>query len=187
VDAENFIAIFDNFLSRIDEIDFDDAARLRADCEKSKSNILRNYSDLNFYVKGKYMYSSHEHTRLDRHKCAACFMVAILNELDLDLKKYKSSLTKEKVAILAGLGILHFFITHDNKNLNDAGFVVYVKGNDFDFPKSICDKKGYENNWAIELFHSYKEESLFVLSLSNELFLIEQHNRSLYEEKQRLT
>jgi len=179
---EDFITLFDNFLNMVDEIKFENASMLRLDCEKSKPNILRNYSDLNFYVKGAYMRnSSQEIPRLDRHKCAACFMIAILNELDLTITNYKSPLIKEKIAALAGLGILHFFITCDNRNLKDVGFATFIKEKDFVFPANVGDKNEYMKNWTLELFHSFKENRTFILSLSNELFLIEQHNRQIFE------
>lgn len=125
--------------------------------------------------------SSQEIPRLDRHKCAACFMIAILNELDLTITNYKSPLIKEKIAALAGLGILHFFITCDNRNLKDVGFATFIKEKDFVFPANVGDKNEYMKNWTLELFHSFKENRTFILSLSNELFLIEQHNRQIFE------
>ena len=179
MEEANFNTLFDIFLERVkEEVGIEFYITLCRDLTKSKSRMFRNYSDVNTYAKASYMKRKND-LLLDRHKCAACFMVSVLNELDLNVKDYKSDLIKEKIAILAGLGIMHFMIVRNNKNYKDSGFVSFLKERDFEFPEPICDKNQYLKNWALELGHAYKEDRIFILSLSNELFLIEQYNRCL--------
>jgi hypothetical protein len=174
----NFNKLFDVFLDRVkEEIGVEYSTIMCTDFKRSKSRIFRNYSDVNIYTKSSYM-KHRAGLLLDRHKCAACFMVAILNELDLNVKNYNSDLIKEKIAILAGLAIMHFMIVRNSPNYKDLGFISFIKEKDFVFPDTICDKNQYLKNWALELGHAYKEDRIFILSLSNELFLIEQYNRT---------
>jgi len=182
MEEANFNTLFDDFLERVKEIDVEHLTNLCSDVAKSKSRMFRNYSDVNYYTKASYM-KRRDGLFLDRHKCAACFMVCVLNELDLNIKDYNSDLIKEKIAILAGLGIVHFMIVRNSRNYNDAGFISFLKNRDWEFPAPICDKNQYLKNWALELGHAYKEDRIFVLSLSNELFLIEQYNRRLAEKQ----
>ncbi|MCL1947292.1 MAG: hypothetical protein FWF51_09130 [Chitinivibrionia bacterium] len=179
MEEANFNTLFDVFLEKVkEEVGIEFYTTLYRDFTKSKSKMLRNYSDVNFYAKASYMKHKND-LLLDRHKCAACFMISVLNELDLNIDDYNSNLIKEKIAILAGLGIMHFMIVRNNHNYKDSGFISFLKDSDFEFPEPICDKNQYLKNWALELGHAYKEDRIFILSLSNELFLIEQYNRCL--------
>jgi hypothetical protein len=152
------------------------------DLERSKVPMMRCYSGINSSVKFDYMKISEG--RLDRHKCAAAFMVATLNGLKLEKCAViaQNEFLLEDIAIHIGLIILRTFICFDSKNHKNAGIIAFLnESKGFVFPEPICDSKPYIKNWALELYYARKAEALFVLSLSDKLFLLESYNRALAE------
>jgi hypothetical protein len=149
--------------------------------EKSKSRIFRNYEDINYYAKVEYMKKprNNKPQLLDRHKFVASFIIAFLNELNLENYKDESNLTKEKISLIIGLSVFRFFIISDASSHNDATFTARLKSDGWIFPPLICDNNKYVKNWVSELFFAYEEERLFVLSLAHELFLLETYNREI--------
>ncbi|MDR2693031.1 MAG: hypothetical protein LBB74_02305 [Chitinispirillales bacterium] len=114
---------------------------------------------------------------LDRHKCVSSFMIAFLENFQT---KTEASIGLERVAISMGLHILKIFIREDCKDHNDMSLINLIERNGgFKFPKCECDDEPYIDNWALGLHYDRKRNRLSVLSLSNVLFLIEQHNRNL--------
>jgi len=182
----HFNALFDDVINRLGSpnlgLSSDQIQALRSDFNSSKIFMLRNYDGVKSRIKGRYM--EDPAGLLDRHKCAASFMVATMNELKLDNSAHlnKSKYLKEKVAIVAGLSVLRTFIVGDNANYKNAGIIAFLDENDgFKFPEVISDHKPYHQNWALELHYAYKEDKLFVPSLSHQLFCIERHNMQLLE------
>jgi len=138
---------------------------------------------------------------LDRHKCAAAFMISFLDWIDLPADKVKP-LTKEKISLVAGTTIMSLMlreeleewkekdaakkITEENdtrkyKECKETVEYLDNHGNEFCFPAIICDTKKYAHNFALGLHYSQKENRLFILSLANELFGIERYTRQLAE------
>jgi hypothetical protein len=120
---------------------------------------------------------------LDRHKCAACFMVAFMKKLkipSLEQSPSTSKLFREKMAIDVGLNILITMIRCDTRATN-AEFIDFLDNsqNLFVFPDILCDERPYEHNWALGLYYDRQKERLSVLSLSNTLFWVESYNRQL--------
>jgi hypothetical protein len=118
---------------------------------------------------------------LDRHKHAAAFMVACLSKLetrDLDDNPQVIKLIREDLAIKMGLGILILMVKAEGGEKN-AQIIDYWEnnGNKLNFPGLLCDSGDYETNWAVGLYRARQNGKLFVLSLANDLFLIESHNR----------
>lgn len=119
---------------------------------------------------------------LDRHKCTAAFMMAVLEAFPLPENK----LNKEYFAIGIGMIILKIFIYQECKSSADLGFIDFLdRQNGLAFPKCDCDIEPYEYNWALGIHYDREKEIgknvriLSPLSLSNILFLIEKYNRHL--------
>lgn len=145
--------------------------------EKHKTALFRCYDGVRSNVRFRYMQNPDSH--LDRHKCAAAFMISFLNVFEIK----EHLLNKEKLAINLGLLILKIFINTKNKNYRDAAMVIFIDKHGFKFPDSICDEGTYKHNWALGLYYDRKEGILSALSLANALFLIESHNRNLARAK----
>jgi hypothetical protein len=156
-----------------------DAAQLVNIVERSKNAIRGEYLANNSLLKAKYM--KDPNGRLDRHKCAACFMVAFMKKFIIERDNEKFEYYREKLAILAGLTVVGTFIKGRDSCDNTEIIAFLTRNNAFEFPKLLCDKvSSYERNWAIELRSMYNQNQPFsVLSLSDKLFLIESYNRQL--------
>jgi hypothetical protein len=160
--------------------------------ESSRADIETEYEERRDEVKKRLMLPDEGVLLLDRHKCAACFMVAFLKKLDikkLEDSPATSKLLREKIAIIVGQSILITMLVErgcDGENPNreeDAKLVSFLKGKDnqFVFPAPLCDEGDYTHNWALGLFYDRVggDGNLPVLSLANILYLIEIHNRHL--------
>jgi len=147
---------------------------------KSQSKIQQKYEEIRKDAKERYMEKSKG--LLDRHKCAAAFMIAFLTELPVgDASKIGKELVREKLAIIAGLTVLAIFVTEDNSDKDYRKFTEYLKNkNGFILPQNKHDTKPYTNNWAMELYHARVEKKLFLPSLAHELFYIERYNKMAF-------
>lgn len=141
--------------------------------KKRKAQMFRNYVAIRNSAKLGYM--QNPKGLLDRHKCAAAFMMAFLSQTSLEDK----NVHKEIVAILIGLYILKIFINSPNDDYNDPAMAAYIEANDFSFPKCKCDEGLYVHNWALGIHYDYKEGKLSILSLANALFMVEAYNRRI--------
>jgi len=143
-----------------------------------KVPICKVYNSLRTSIKTAYMYDSAR--PLDRHKCAAAFMVAFLNALPIK----ESLLNKEELAISIGMLILKIFIFEECNKCLDFGFIDFIeKQEGLVFPTCECDMEPYEYNWALGIHYDRNIEkvknarALSPLALSNTLFMIEKYNR----------
>jgi len=188
MNERTFSAIFADIMDFINShvTDTESAKRFRDMLVRSKDDIWSQYDGVKNIIKTHYM--DDPNGLLDRHKCAACFIVACLNGLKINEANGQNNLNREKLALFFGLTVLQTFIVLSNKNHEDAGMVSFMKqnGDMLVYPKCIKDFNQYQHNWALELFYARKNDSLFVLSLSHELFYIERYNRERWEV-QRLT
>jgi hypothetical protein len=175
---KTFNFIFDCILQSTENI-FSDKTKASHFCEhlkRRKRDICISYTGINNTVKANYMEGSAR--LLDRHKCAASFMIAFMEKLDAKVDK----LGLERMAILIGLIVLKLFISFENRNYCDSGIISFIeKNNGFVFPPRICDDRPYFDSWALELYYARKENKLFALSVSHVLFCIETHKRQLVE------
>jgi len=167
---------------------------------QNRERIEEEYTYINRRIKRKYMSTCDG--LLDRHKCAAAFMMAFLEIIETPHKQglfYKT--LKERFAIFAGLSIMATMMREELLDMESKRFggvfvddakykecrdtIAYWKKNngEFVFPNVICDSNPYHNNWALELHYAQQENRLFALSLANELFCIETHNRQLAKEE----
>jgi hypothetical protein len=153
--------------------------------KKSRVRIEVSYNNNNKDTKGKFMRKNVVQI-LDRHKCAACFIIAFMEGLEIEENCFSSlSLRiKEKLAIYIGLQIMKLFIINvDNPKLSainkkaDAKLIKHLKSNNnFSIPQKICDNKEYLINWTSELHYALEERKLFALSISHQLFLLETYS-----------
>jgi hypothetical protein len=144
--------------------------------ENRKGLLFRAYDGARSNVRFRYMQNPNSH--LDRHKCAAAFMVAFLEIFE---DKDNNALNIEFFAITLGLLILKIFINTRSERYRDSKMVVFIEKTGFVFPSSICDEGTYKHNFALGIYYDRKENVLSALSLANALFLIESHNRILAE------
>jgi hypothetical protein len=158
-----------------------DSERLIRIVERSKPAILGEYLANNSLVKATHM--KDPDGRLDRHKCAACFMVAFMKKLIIERDNDKYENYRERLAILAGLTVMGTFIKGRDSYDNTEILAFLTKNDGFELPELLCDKVSYERNWALELRSVYRGkdsgQKFSVLALSDELFLIESYNRQL--------
>ena len=179
-----FEAVFNSLIETIeDTMPERDVVILCGLLRKSQNEICREYIDIRNCAKERYM--KRRNGRLDRHKCAAAFMIAFLNKLDTgSAVRAAKNLVREKLAIVAGLTVLGVFMESDEPTKDHLDFLRHLKKNGgFASPETKCDNKPYSENWAMELYHARLEKKIFLPALAHELFFIEQYNRLFYEKR----
>lgn len=156
---------------------------------QAQSAIWQRYSELNDYCKRNYMKSSDE--KIDRHKVAACYMIAICSVQPMFVREeYKEKLgstlaINETLAITVGLSVLRSFIiaaVRANKNdiysteeveklvkAFDGGIVVP--------PENMVNHGDYIENFSNELYYAVSEGKACILSFAHELYLLELFTR----------
>jgi len=146
--------------------------------EEQKATICEGYNSINYRIKTIFM--ENDKGQLDRHKCAASFMVAFLENFVIPEDKRN----KERIAIFLGMLILKVFITEECRNNSDLSFIEFINRNKgLKFPKCVCSEDPYDFNWSLGMFHDRNTGILSVLALSNILFQIENHNRMLFKNE----
>lgn len=148
----------------------------------AQNAIWERYVEYNTYCKTNYMKNPHE--RIDRHKVAACYMLAIasVSPIRFDISSYelsdKHSIANELLAITVGLSILRAFIlneideseeTEETKRLLKKKVSLGIKTPDERYVRHGI----YEVNYANELYYSLHEGNYNILSIAHELFLLE--------------
>jgi len=176
-DNGTFFAIFDILIKEVDvapSLNKRHRALLTESLKKSAVRICDRYTTVRDNVKINYMERGLD-ARLDRHKCAAAFVIAVLEELDIKDAALSETLVREYLAIQAGLIVLGAFIGED-KDTSLAEFLDKNKG--FALPQIIHkSRQKYLYIWAMELHYLKKEDKLSVLSLAHELFYLESYNK----------
>jgi hypothetical protein len=160
--------------------------------DAARSEIEDRYAAINRHTKDSFMkLVESEEIRLDRHKCAAAFMIAFLEKLKFDPNALPIPTIKERLAIRIGLSIMLTMIKDMNDKTTEeirreSAFAIFLtkNNNNFKFPDVLSDTNPYEKNWELELYFANQDNRLFILSIANELFFIEKYNRMLAEEKQ---
>jgi hypothetical protein len=78
--------------------------------------------------------------------------------------------------------LLKIFIQKECRDIANMGLIEFInKNGGLRYPPCVCDKNSYLNTWMTELYCARKEDRLFVLSISNNLFMIETYNRQRAE------
>jgi hypothetical protein len=178
-----FDAIFNSLIETIeDTMPEKDVAVLCSLLRRAQNDICCEY--VNVRDGAKEIYMKHTNRRLDRHKCAAAFMIAFLNKLDTGNNgRIVKNLVREKLAIVAGLTVLETFMEADELTKENLNFINCLKKNNgFVSPDVQCDNKPHSENWAMELYHARIEGKIFLPALAHELFFMEQYNRLFYKK-----
>jgi hypothetical protein len=195
--------IFENVKEAVTNLlsDKTEATALCTIVERSKYGIRNELCTAENLVKGTYM-KRKEDLRLDRHKRGACVIVAFMKKLIVEEDNARFEIYREKLAILAGLSVMGTLLLGERQNNSEKemSFKEHLKNKRcFDLPDTLCDEVGsYEDCWRLELREAYKvdralaqmekpqKEALLlqsikcgfsILSIANELFLIESYNR----------
>jgi hypothetical protein len=189
-DKDVFEILIDDYIAKNKQKSLQNqhVARLHKTLENSKSDIIKSYEGLRDFVKQMYMKTPKG--LLDRHKIAASFTIACMNELlitdkkgDLPKNEVVYNLTVVEASINMGITVLTTMICKGNTNYKDAGLIAHLKkNNNMFYPlEVICDENEFKENWKMELYHAYADKKLFILSLSHEFFSLEAYNRKLAE------
>lgn len=147
-----------------------------------KEEIWEKYVSLNSYCKTNYMKSSIG--KIDRHKVAACYMIAIAITRPMRfIKKIDGEnvalAINEKLAITIGLSLVRAFAIaaiNDNKSLSEnekkKQIDKFSKG--IKTPEnSLINHGTYIENFANEIYFTSSEGKMSILSLAHELYLLE--------------
>jgi len=150
--------------------------------EASQEAVKAEYEEVRRKAKKAFMVD--EKGLLDRHKCAAAFMIAILKGLDTSSVDGNPSVRKtvrEHLSLTAGQIILVNMIDDDYENPQNTQVVDYWRANNYAirYPETLKGTGKYIDNWAVELYHARKNDLLFVLALAHEIFCLETYNRQL--------
>lgn len=146
-----------------------------------KEEIWQKYVSLNNYCRQNYMTQTVE--KLDRHKVAACYMVAIaaLKPMrfveKIDGKAVPLAIN-ETLAITVGLSIIRAYaIAAINKDFGDTAEASDLAAKFEDGIKmpegDLINHGDYLNNYANELYFAVAEGKICVLSIAHELYLLE--------------
>ena len=146
----------------------------------AKEEIWKKYVKLNAYCKTTYMKSPEG--RIDRHKVAACYMIAIVTSKPMRFSGISEDIElslNEMLAITVGLSLVRAFalaeidgdtkLSSEEKCQKCEKFSKGVK-----LPESHLVKHGtYLNNYAHELFFTAEEGKISILPIAHELYLLE--------------
>ena len=151
--------------------------------QAAKDEIWKQYVFLNTKLKNQYMQDSSK--ILDRHKVAACYMVAICNVKPLRFNKPSIAkpnnyfIANELVAISVATTLVVNFVIAATKNSSALTETqkqeIYDKFKDgICFPeKEITNHGEYITNYAMELYLSNIKSDFNLLSIAHELYLLE--------------
>ncbi|MDR2729189.1 MAG: hypothetical protein LBB56_08645 [Chitinispirillales bacterium] len=147
--------------------------------KRSRVVLKVEYENIKKHTKENYM--EDKKGLLDRHKCAASFMIAILQKMelaDIERSNQVSKVIRGKIAMEVGIAILVTMTKHDAKPENKIIIDYWNNNNNkINFPNVLCDRVEYRRNWASELCYALRDNKLFVPAIANELFLLDVYNR----------
>jgi hypothetical protein len=144
---------------------------------RSKTQIIKNYDEIRGDLRKK-CETRTDYVLLDRHKCIASFMLAILNYLIVEERE----LSKEYFAIFIGLAMLRVAIIKEGSITKNCKMINHLNDKGFLFPKCIRDCEPYVRTWALGIHYGRLSGKLSVLSIANTLYWVERYNRDLVGE-----
>ncbi len=147
-----------------------------------KEEIWEKYVALNAYCKINYMKSPEG--KIDRHKVAACYMIAIAMIRPMRFVKKIDNrevplAINEILAITVGLSLVRAFAIaaiRENKNISteDADGLVAKFDDGIKVPEGhLVNHGNYLDNYANEIYFATSEGKICILSLAHELYLLE--------------
>lgn len=147
-----------------------------------KEEIWEKYVSLNTYCKNNYMKSAEG--KIDRHKVAACYMIAIaiLRPMRFVAKVDNKGVPlaiNETLAITVGLSLIRAFaiaVIRENEHIppKEADMLVAKFKDGIKVPEGHLVNHGvYLDNYANEIYYTASEGKINILSLAHELYLLE--------------
>lgn len=147
-----------------------------------KEEIWEKYVSLNTYCKINYM--KFPEGKIDRHKVAACYMIAIAMLRPMKFVKKIDNrevplAINETLAITVGLSLVRAFAIaaiRENKDINkeEADVLVAKFEDGIKVPEGELVNHGvYLENYANEIYFAASEGKMCILSLAHELYLLE--------------
>ena len=126
----------------------------------------------------------HQNERIDRHKVAACYMIAIayVSPMRFDTSIIQGSkkhyIVNELLAITVGLSILRAFIlaaidASEIKNESKITLKNRIMSGLMTPDGKFVHHGEYALNYANELYYSVKDGKCCILSIAHELYLLE--------------
>lgn len=146
----------------------------------AQEDIWENYCIFNNYCKKTYMES--EYKKIDRHKVAACYMMAILKTYPIKIVRQINGndiplALNERLAITVGLSLVRAFAISsiiENDTIINKEELIKKFDNGIKIPQgNLLNHGDYISNFANELNFCMKEDSLNILALAHELYLLE--------------
>lgn len=142
----------------------------------AKDEIWNEYIRLNQYTKINYM--KNPEGLLDRHKVAACYMIAICNirpmRFLIESEDILPLAINEKLAITVGFSLVRAFVVSDIEKKTENSSELKAKfDNGLYIPQEFINHGDYIDNYANGLRYACQDGKLCVLSLAHELFLLE--------------
>jgi len=184
-DNGTFFAIFDVLIKEVERapsLKKRHRVLLSEALQRSAAGICDRYAEIRDDAKINYMERGLD-ARLDRHKCAAAFIIAFLEKLDIKDAALSKTFIRERLALQAGFIVLGAFIGKDK----DASLAAFLdKNNGFALPEIIHKtRQKYLYIWSVELRYLKEEDALSVLPLAHELFYLESYNKLLAKTRDR--
>lgn len=147
-----------------------------------KEEIWQKYVSLNTYCKTNYMLFSDK--KIDRHKVAACYMIAIATLNPMKFVKKIDDIEvhlaiNERLAITVGLSLVRAFaiadiIENEDISKEEADILVKKFENGIKLPnKYLVNHGNYLDNFTNEIHFATAEGKICILSLAHELYLLE--------------
>jgi len=153
--------------------------------EASEVAIRRTYEACRNNFKKRWMKDGEE-SFIDRHKIAACLVIAIVSECPLKIKReyasdaeaYEILLCNEWLAIRTALAVLSHYIRYGNGLHPNTPRNANLRLPSLPCRMNIECADSYMASYCKELYINSAEGTLSVASIANELFLIECFNNA---------
>lgn len=142
-----------------------------------KEEIWDKYVQLNRYCKDNYMQEAMG--KIDRHKVAACYIIAIASVKPMRfIKKHEKYIAvNESLAITVGLSMLRAFflaMVDEKKSGEERKILISKFDKGIKVPdNSLVNHGQYLDNFASELYFAISEGNINILSVAHELYLLE--------------
>lgn len=142
-----------------------------------KEEIWDKYVQLNRYCKDNYMQEAMG--KIDRHKVAACYIIAIASVKPMRfIKKHEKYIAvNESLAITVGFSILRAFflaMVDEKKSGEERKILISKFDKGIKVPdNSLVNHGQYLDNFASELYFAISEGNINILSVAHELYLLE--------------
>lgn len=183
-DRESYEKIWDKLINK----EIGNYKKIYTECiqliPNAKEEIWEKYRLLNHYCKVNYMKSPDG--KIDRHKVAACYLIAISSVKPMRFVKNIQNEDKsiyfvlnERLSITVALSLIRAFAIaaiYDNEKIGEEDkdkIVSRFKEGIFIPKEELVNHGEYINNFASEIHFAIEEGNISILSIAHELYLLE--------------